>query len=169
MQYLILSLLFTSTPDYAAAARAACPHDGPHVDNTALAMLADVERDTGVADIKPGLLAAVWCVEAGLRHGRPIKGDGGRAIGPMQLWPTHRRVCGLSVADAHDLGKAARCWVRRIRDLLPKARKYCPHLDDYGLWRVAEAAVSNHHEYKWSCRRGSAHWRLAGRIYLTKP
>lgn len=164
MLHTILSVLTTFSISYGDAVRAVCPHDGPHADTSALAMLADIERETGVADVMPGLLGAVWCIEGGLLHLRPIIGDGGRAIGPMQLWPTHRRACGLTAADAADLAKAARCWVQRIRDVLPKARRYCPRLDERGLWRVAEAAVSNHHEYQWSCKRGSAHWRLARRM-----
>ena len=31
------------------------------------------------------LLDAIWYVESGCRNG-PIKGDGGNALGPMQIW-----------------------------------------------------------------------------------
>ena len=31
------------------------------------------------------LLNAIWYVESGCRNG-PIKGDGGKALGPMQIW-----------------------------------------------------------------------------------
>jgi len=53
----------------------------------------EVSNEVG---IEPAILAATWEIEAmGLRfteeNGEQIINDGGRAIGPMQLWPSTRR------------------------------------------------------------------------------
>lgn len=148
-----------------SALREACPHDGPHVDPWAVLALVRLERVLGVDEWRPGLLAGVWCVEAGFRvetsTGERILGDyrDGRpmAEGPMQLWPVTRSWCGGTRAAPHDLVWSARCWVARVEAVLAKARRKCPRHP----WRTAEAAVSNVRKYGWDCRRGSRHWRVA--------
>ena len=123
--------------------------------------LVRLESTLGVTRWRPGLLGAIWCWEASFSTKRSVLGDETRAWGPFQLWPTHRRVCGLDFESAHNLEAAARCWVARVEDVLPKARAKCPDLDDGELYRVAEAAVSNHHRYQWDCSRGSRHWEIS--------
>lgn len=149
-----------------AQLRAACRHDGPHVDPLDLLALIRLEEVLGVDQWRPGLLPSVYCVEAGWRseasRGGRILGDyrDGRAMahGPMQLWPTHRRACAGTVDAAHDLVWSARCWVARVEAVVVKARRHCPSGD---VWMVAEAAVSNVRKYRWSCHLGSRHWRVA--------
>ena len=127
-----------------------------------LLSLIRIERQTGT---RPGLLAATWCVEASMRttmkDGSPVLGDWrGRvamARGPFQLWPEHRRACGLSDADALELEPSARCYAARILSVTPRARQRCPR----SVERTAEAAVANVAKYRWSCSAGSKHWQLA--------
>lgn len=47
----------------------ACPGEGPDVDLFALLGLIRLERELGVEEYRPRLLAATWCVEASMRHG----------------------------------------------------------------------------------------------------
>ena len=42
-------------------------------------------KDIPLAGNEARLLDAIWFVESGCRNG-PIKGDGGNALGPMQIW-----------------------------------------------------------------------------------
>jgi hypothetical protein len=148
--------------------RAACRHDGPHTDVFALLRLVRLEEELGIDRVRPGLLGAVWCVEAGFRlesrRGGPVRGDYRDGVpmahGPFQLWPTARAACGASGGAADDLEWSARCWVARVLATLPKARRRCPQGN---VWMVSEAAVSNVRKYAWDCKRGSEHWRLAVR------
>jgi len=150
------------------AVRRACRHDGPHVDPWAVLRLVRLEETLGVTEWRPGLLGAVWCVEGGLRlearRGGPLRGDYRDGVpmahGPFQLWLSSRAACGGSAGAADDLEWSARCWVARVEATLPKARRACPRGN---AWMVAEAAVSNVRKYRWDCRRGSEHWRLAAR------
>lgn len=123
--------------------------------------LVRLETTLGVTEWRPGLLGAIWCWEASFSTRQSVLGDETKAWGPFQLWPTHRRVCGLDFETSHDLEAAARCWVSRVEDVLPKARAKCPQLGGADLYRVAEAAVSNHHRYQWDCERGSRHWEIS--------
>lgn len=150
-----------------AAVRSACAHDGPHVDPLDLLALIRLEEVLGVDQWRPGLLTGVFCVEAGFRvetrTGGRILGDwrDGRpmAQGPMQLWPVSRIACRGTVDAPHDLVWSARCWVARVEAVVDKARRRCG--DKADVWMVAEAAVSNVRKYRWDCRRGSRHWRVA--------
>ena len=147
--------------------RSACRHDGPHVDPFDLLALIRLEEVLGVDQWRPGLLPSVYCVEAGWRseaeRGGRILGDyrEGRAMahGPMQLWPTSVAACRGTVDAPHDLVWSARCWVARVEAVVGKARRRCGAKAD--VWMVAEAAVSNVRKYRWDCRRGSRHWRVA--------
>lgn len=98
-----------------------------------------------------------------MRRG-PLRGDFrngvAMALGPFQLWPQHRRACGLTDRDAHDLEAAARCYAARILRVLPRAAAKCPDAPE----RTAEAAVANIAKYRWSCTAASKHWLLAERM-----
>jgi hypothetical protein len=141
----------------------ACPGEGPDVDLFGLLGLIRLERELGVEAYRPGLLAATWCIEASMRHG-PLFGDrrGGKpmALGPFQLWPGHRKACGLTDSDAQDLEASARCYAARVLRVLPRAASKCPDAPE----RTAEAAVANVARYRWSCVASSKHWQLAERM-----
>ena len=141
----------------------ACPGEGPDVDVWALLGLLRLEDELGVDEYRPRLLAATWCVEASMRHG-PLFGDhrSGRpmALGPFQLWPGHRRACGLTDRDAQDLEASARCYAARVEAVTPRAASRCPDAPE----RTAEAAVANIARYRWRCDAASKHWRLAERM-----
>ena len=155
--------------DRVSSIRQACRHDGDHVDVWALLRLVRIEAELGVDEWRPGLLGGVWCIEGGLRTesrgGGPIRGDYRDGVpmahGPFQLWVSSRVACGAATGASDDLEFSARCWVARIEATLPKARRACP---GGNAWMVAEAAVSNVRKYRWDCRRGSAHWRVAGEV-----
>lgn len=54
--------------------------------NLALSISAEAGRNTPLTEANTErLLNAIWFVESGCRNG-PIKGDGGNALGPMQIW-----------------------------------------------------------------------------------
>jgi hypothetical protein len=150
------------------ALRSACRHDGAHVDPWHVLALHRLEEVLGVDEWRPGLLGAVWCVEAGLRtesrKGGPIRGDYREGVamahGPLQLWPGTIAACRGSNGAADDIVWSARCWVARVEATIPKASRACPDGDWYG---VAEAAVSNVRKYQWRCDARSEHWRLAAR------
>ena len=141
----------------------ACPGEGPDVDLFGLLGLIRLERELGVDAYRPRLLVATWCIEASMRHG-PLFGDHRKgkamALGPFQLWAGHRRACGLSDRDAHDLEAAARCYAARVQRVLPRAASKCPRAPE----RTAEAAVANIARYRWSCSAASKHWLLAERM-----
>lgn len=98
-----------------------------------------------------------------MRRG-PLRGDFrngvAMALGPFQLWPQHRKACGLTDRDAHDLEAAARCYAARVLRVIPKAASKCPTAPE----RTAEAAVANIARYRWSCSAASKHWLLAERM-----
>lgn len=146
----------------------ACPGEGPDVDLFALLGLLRLEADLGVDRYRPRLLAATWCVEASMRRamrdGSPLRGDFrsgvAMALGPFQLWPQHRKACGLTDRDAHGLEAAARCYAARVLRVLPRAASKCPAAPE----RTAEAAVANVARYRWRCSAASKHWLLAERM-----
>ena len=54
--------------------------------NLVLCFSAEAGKDIPLTDANlERLLDAIWYVESGCRNG-PIKGDGGNALGPMQIW-----------------------------------------------------------------------------------
>lgn len=149
------------------ASRAACRHDGAHVDPWLVLGLHRLETTLGVTEWRAGLLGAVWCVEGGMRTesrgGGPIRGDYRDGVpmarGPMQLWPVTSAACGMGREWADDLWASARCWVQRVEATRPKAERLCGEAD---AWGVAEAAVSNVRKYQWRCDGRSMHWQGAG-------
>jgi hypothetical protein len=146
--------------------REACPHDRPDAPVFALLGLLRLEKVLGVNRWRPGLLGAVWCVEAAWSKKRPLWGDwrGAHpmAHGPFQLWLSSRQTCSLTAEGAQDLAASARCWVMQVEALRAKAARVCRG-DEVTLSRVAEAAVSNVRRYQWGCRYSSAHWKVAAK------
>ena len=141
----------------------ACNGEGPDTDPFDLLRLIRLEGELGVDAYRPRLLVATWCIEASMRRG-PLRGDYrngvAMALGPFQLWPQHRKACGLTDRDAHDLEAAARCYAARVLRVLPRAASKCPAAPE----RTAEAAVANIARYRWSCTAASKHWLLAERM-----
>ena len=141
----------------------ACKGEGPDTDPFDLLRLIRLEGELGVDAYRPRLLVATWCIEASMRRG-PLRGDYrngvAMALGPFQLWPQHRKACGLTDRDAHDLEAAARCYAARVLRVLPRAASKCPTAPE----RTAEAAVANIAKYRWSCTAASKHWLLAERM-----
>jgi hypothetical protein len=150
-----------------SAALEACPN-GYRESHEAILKLIRLERELGVYDWIPGALLGVFCVESSYRvetpKGGKILGDYrdkvAMAHGPFQLWPINRRYCGERKGEAHDLEWSARCWVDLVERTYKKARVKCPD----SAWRTAEAAVSNIAKYRWSCKLGSKHWKVAEEI-----
>ena len=109
--------------------------------------LLDVEEHAGVPAHLSGMtIAAGWheskfapWVIAGVK-----RGDGGRAAGMLQMHSMLRRHCGLEDVPACGVGltsprAVAWCWLGRIVEVLPKARRKCPGWDP---WVVAWAWVA---------------------------
>lgn len=156
---------------FVEAVRQACPHgDSPRADFLAVLGLFRLEEVLGAREWRRGILAGVFCIEAGLNPDvqwgdyRELAEWPGRAIpmahGPYQLWLPYRRWCSLTPDGAQDLFSSARCWVALVEDLAgqePYTRCKWSHM-------VAEATRSNVHKYGRRCNRKtgmSAHWRVA--------
>jgi hypothetical protein len=144
--------------------RSACPHDSRGAPVFRLLGLLRLERVLGVDSWRPGLLGAVWCIEAGWSTKPVVWGDYRDGVpmahGPFQLWVTSRSQCSLTREGAQDLAASARCWVALVDGLRGKAGRMCARGN---LWMVAEAAVSNFRKYQWNCKSSSAHWKVASK------
>ena len=100
---------------------------------TALLLLR-VEEEAGVPADMRGVLLATWCGEAAYRL-EPGAGDGGRAVGILQLQRWHAEACG-GMALRDDPEASARCYLRRVARLVPRATRAC---GKRAAWAAAEA------------------------------
>lgn len=87
------------------------------------------------------LVAAAWHESKFAPHvlDGTKRGDGGRAVGMLQMHRTLRRHCGLDDETMLQPVAQAWCWLGRIVEVLPKARRQCPGWDP---WKVAWAFVA---------------------------
>lgn len=113
-------------------------------DPIALEMLERIEEEAGVPDNRRGILAAIWCVESRWTpSGTALVGDAGRAVGPFQFHIPVMLPCLPPGYAGHDprpeLEFSARCWLKRVADLTPRAEALCGKRRAFD---VAEALVS---------------------------
>lgn len=136
------------------------------LDPFAALRLLRVEGDVGLPSHLAGLTLAAWCGENA--YGTEGVGDGGRAVGPLQIHPGALWAwCGRP--DRKDVTAAAFCWLRRVKHLAEgKALRKC---GKRWAWTAAEVWVSRGGQRaNYSCRLKSGHvvryerWhRLGGR------
>lgn len=158
MTFLLAALLaFATLPEPSPMPTCA----GRPMDPATWVDLAELEAAYDVPGHRRGILAAVWCVESRWAPPEPVQvGDGGLAVGPMQIHPPHVARCSPGHHDADprtDLLWSARCWLTRVEQIMAKARYRCPGRQ---AWDVAEAMLSNPQLYAWKCDARSAHVRL---------
>lgn len=121
--------------------------------------LVRIEGDEGLPASARGITLAAWCGEASYKT-NPRDGDGGNAVGIMQLHRWHAEACGsLDIRD--DPESAVRCYLRRVKRLVPKALKLC---GKEMAWPSAEAWAAQGQQ-GYTCR-DSGHWT---RLRTWKP
>ncbi|MFT7578377.1 MAG: hypothetical protein ACI9MR_000035 [Myxococcota bacterium] len=109
-----------------------------------------IEKETGVPPSMRLITLAAWCGEN--RYGDAI-GDGGSAVGPLQMHEWWERVYGT---DRRDPAEAARSWLSKVRELATgKALKRCGKAR---AWHSAELWVSQGgRKSDYSCTLVSGH------------
>lgn len=121
---------------------------------TALIMLR-IEARLGVPEEARGITVAAWCREASYQHG-PTEGDGGHAVGPLQLHPIFEARCGRRLlvpglttyaGGRSDPLWSAACFIERIKAKLDDpAVERCPN-----PFLAAEAWTASWPRYYPSC------------------
>ena len=117
-----------------------------------LGRLLEMERKHGVPGYARGILLAAACRESGYRA-TPRRGDGGRAVGMLQMWSWWVKRYGI---DREDPIQSARAWLTHIGRSVRKAKRKCR--SPWKSWLVAHAWVSSGPR-GWRCRY-SRHYRL---------
>ena len=122
-----------------------------------LGVLLKLERKLGVPGYARGIILAAACRESGYRA-RPRRGDKGRAVGILQLWPWWERRYKI---DRTNPIQSARAWLTHIGKSARKAARKCKA--PWAAWLVAQAWVRSGPR-GWRCRysrhhRLLRHWR----------
>ncbi len=98
-----------------------CPFVGKKdIKSELLHDLLQIEKAAGIPKKYRGMVLAAACSESG--YSSVVRGDGGKAVGILQLWPWWARKYGIDREDPHD---AARVWTRQIMRALPRAKRKC--------------------------------------------
>jgi len=90
------------------------------VNHRLLSDLLSIERAAGIPEKYRGMVLAAACSES--RYSSKARGDEGKAIGILQLWPWWERVYQVDRTDPYD---SADAWTGQIMKALPKARRKC--------------------------------------------
>ena len=111
------------------------------------------EEEFGVPSELRGVTLAAWCGEASYQI-EDVVGDGGAAVGILQLHPELTQFCG-SPDLRHDPIASAQCWLWNLRRIHAKARRRCPSKH---AWRAAELWLSQGGaKSNYACERVSSH------------
>ena len=112
-----------------------------------------VEQDYGIPDELRGVTLAAWCSEAAYQLDAVV-GDGGEAIGILQLHPQLASLCGAPDLR-HDPIASAQCWLWNLRRIHEKASRMCRPKN---AWKAAELWLSQGGKKSgYSCKRVSSH------------
>ncbi|TNF36619.1 MAG: hypothetical protein EP329_05015 [Deltaproteobacteria bacterium] len=112
-----------------------------------------VEEDYGIPDELRGVTLAAWCSEAAYQLDAVV-GDGGSAIGILQLHPQLASLCG-NPDLRHDPIASAQCWLWNLRRIYDKASRRCR---PKRAWKAAELWLSQGGQKSgYSCKRVSSH------------
>jgi len=116
--------------------------------------LIKVEISLGVPEKYRGMVLAAACRESGYRA-KPRRGDDGKAVGLLQMWPWWEKRFGIKRTDPK---AAARAWIKQILNTVKKARRRC---GKKMAFRSAWAWVASGPK-RWRCR-SPRHYRLLRR------
>lgn len=132
-----------------------CKNARKPVNKAFLGELMALEVKHKVPTYARGITLAAACRESGYRaNGR--KGDGGKAVGILQMWPWWERAYPFKRTQAL---KAVDVWLTHINKSTKKARRKCKK--PWRAWLIAQAWISSGPQ-KWRCRY-SRHYRLLKR------
>ena len=102
-------------------ARTNCKNARPDkVDVELLKDLLSVEKKIGVPEAYRGAVLAAACRESGYKT--TVKGDGGKAVGLLQMWPWWKSRFKLNRLDPI---ASARAWISQILRTVSKATRKC--------------------------------------------
>ena len=173
--FLLMSILL-SVPSYSAprkgpsdaelvrTAASLCKNAKKPVDVQLLAALLRMEAKHKVPAYAKGITLAAACRESGYRA-KPRRGDGGKAVGILQMWPWWERKYKI---DRENVGQSVKAWLTQINRSVSKAKRKCKR--PWRPWLIAQAWIGSGPQ-KWRCRY-SRHYRLLKywkwKIHLTR-
>jgi len=115
--------------------------------------LVRVEEDYGIPEELRGVTLAAWCGEAAYQLDAVV-GDGGAAIGILQLHRHLASLCG-DPELRHDPIASAQCWLHHLRRIHKKSSRMCRPKN---AWKAAELWLSQGGQKSgYSCKRVSSH------------
>ena len=122
-----------------------------NIDKEFFRKLLAIERAAGVPFEYRGMVLAAACNESG--YSPKAKGDGGKAIGILQMWPWWERKYSL---DRRDPIQAATFWTKHILITVPKAVKRCGNKRSFvSAWSWVASGPKG-----WTCREPRHYKRL---------
>jgi len=111
------------------------------------------EEEFGIPPELRGVTLAAWCGEAAYQL-ENVVGDGGRAVGILQLHSDLTGFCG-ALDLRHDPIASAQCWLWNLRRVFDKAKRRCRAKD---AWKAAELWLSQGgQKSNYACRKVSSH------------
>ena len=172
----LLTVFVHAVPSYAAKRKAptdaeliamagtACKNAKKPVNVPLLQRLLDLEREHKVPAYAKGITLAAACRESGYRA-KPRRGDGGKAVGILQMWPWWERKYKI---DRENVDQSVKAWLTQINRSVSKAKRKCKR--PWRPWLIAQAWIGSGPQ-KWRCRY-SRHYRLLRywkwKLHLTK-
>ena len=132
-----------------------CKNAKKPVNKALLGELMALEVKHKVPTYARGITLAAACRESGYRS-NPRRGDGGKAVGILQMWPWWERAYPFKRTQAL---KAVDVWLTHINKSTKKARRKCKK--PWRAFLIAQAWISSGPQ-KWRCRY-SRHYRLLRR------
>jgi len=121
------------------------------VDPHLLRDLLEIEKDNGVPKKYRGMVLAAACSESG--YNPKAVGDGGKAVGILQMWPWWER---RFKVDRKDPYSSAKWWTYQIMRTVPKAAKKCgKHRAVVTAWSWVASGPKG-----WTCRAPRHYTRL---------
>ena len=116
-----------------------------------LSDLLDIEKQAGVPDRYRGMVLAAACSES--RFSSKARGDKGKAVGILQLWPWWERKYQVDRRDPYD---SADAWTGQIMKTLPRARRKCGKRRAFvSAWAWVASGPKG-----WKCRAPRHYTRL---------
>lgn len=112
-----------------------------------------LEREMGLPEELHGVTLAAWCGESAYQLDEII-GDGGNAVGILQMHATITLLCGPLELRSHPLA-TARCWLWNLARVQKKTVKRCGQRRS---WKAAELWLSQGGAKSgYSCKQVSGH------------
>ena len=133
-------------------AASSCKNVNPKkVDSQLLLKLLQIEKHIGIPVKYRGMVLAAACNESG--YSSKARGDGGKAVGILQMWPWWERRYKVNRTDPY---ASATAWLTQIMRTLPKARRKCGKRRAFvSAWAWVASGPK-----KWKCRAPRHYKRL---------